>query len=70
MFLLVPAHPGFPGQIPQSCKTVVCVCVSLTMLTTGILFSGTLEENSPKRRLRSSPDLDPDLGWPWTSYLR
>ena len=26
MFLLVPAHPGFPGQIPQSRKTVVC-CV-------------------------------------------
>jgi len=26
MFLLVPAHPGFPGQIPQSRKTVVCVC--------------------------------------------
>ena len=23
MFLLVPAHPGFPGQIPQSRKTVV-----------------------------------------------
>jgi len=29
MFLLVPAHPGFPGQIPQSRKTVVCVCVCL-----------------------------------------
>jgi len=29
MFLLVPAHPGFPGQIPQSRKTVVCVCVVL-----------------------------------------
>jgi len=27
MFLLVPAHPGFPGQIPQIRKTVVCVCV-------------------------------------------
>jgi len=27
MFLLVPAHPSFPGQIPQSRKTVVCVCV-------------------------------------------
>jgi len=27
MFLLVPAHPGCPGQIPQSRKTVVCVCV-------------------------------------------
>jgi len=26
MFLLVPAQPGFPGQIPQSRKTVVC-CV-------------------------------------------
>jgi len=30
MFLLVPAHPGFPGQIPQSRKTVVCcVCTNL-----------------------------------------
>jgi len=29
MFLLVPAHPGFPGQIPQSRRTVVCV---LTLL--------------------------------------
>ena len=27
MFLLVPAHPGCPGQIPQRRKTVVCVCV-------------------------------------------
>ena len=25
MFLLAPAHPGFPGQIPQRRKTVV-VC--------------------------------------------
>jgi len=33
MFLLVPAHPGFPGQIPQSRKTVVlCVCVSDVLL--------------------------------------
>jgi len=28
MFLLVPAHPGCPGQNPQSRKTVVCVCMS------------------------------------------
>jgi len=27
MFLLVPAHPGFPGQIAQSRKTVVVVVV-------------------------------------------
>ena len=27
MFLLVPAHPGCPGQIPQSRKTVLCVYV-------------------------------------------
>ena len=26
MFLLVPAHPGCPGQFPQSRKTGVCVC--------------------------------------------
>jgi len=30
--LLVPAHPGFPGQIPQSRKTVVCVCVCNSVL--------------------------------------
>jgi len=31
--LLVPAHPGFPGQIPQSRKTVVCVvCIYRCML--------------------------------------
>jgi len=27
MFLLVPAHLGCPGQIPQNHKMVVCVCV-------------------------------------------
>jgi len=32
MFLLVPAHPGFPGQIPQSRKTVVCVCVCFILI--------------------------------------
>ena len=30
--LLVPAHPGFPGQIPQSRKTVVVVVVLLLLL--------------------------------------
>jgi len=33
MFLLVPAHPGCPGQIPQSRKTVVCVCVTVLLLS-------------------------------------
>jgi len=34
MFLPVPAHPGCPGQIPQSCKMVVCcVCVFQLLLT-------------------------------------
>jgi len=38
MFLLVPAHPGCPGQIPQSRKTVVCcVCVLMMMYVTGVL---------------------------------
>jgi len=33
--LLVPAHPGFPGQIPQSRKTVVVVVVVVVI---GILL--------------------------------
>jgi len=33
MFLLVPAHSGFPGQIPQSRKTVVCVCKCTHMIS-------------------------------------
>ena len=43
--LLVPAHPGFPGQIPQSRKTVVCVLCVLAELkhpmgiTVGLLRS-------------------------------
>ena len=32
MFLLVPAHPGFPGQIPQSRKTVVCCVLCVCVL--------------------------------------
>ena len=39
MFLLVPAHPGFPGQIPQSRKTVVCVCVFLYSFHASVKFS-------------------------------
>ena len=38
MFLLVPAHPGFPGQIPQSRKTVVVVVVS--SIRTAHLYEG------------------------------
>ena len=30
MYLLVPAHPGCPGQSPESCKMVVCVMRNLT----------------------------------------
>jgi len=32
--------------------------------------TGNTYKNSPERVLRSSPDLDPDLGWPWKSYHR
>jgi len=45
MFLLVPAHPGFPGQIPQSRKTVVCVCVNGSTVLLRI-------ENSKNDRLK------------------
>jgi len=36
--LLVPAHPGFPGQIPQSRKTVVCVCVDVTDMGVNVSY--------------------------------
>jgi len=43
--LLVPAHPGFPGQIPQSRKTVVVVVVVVVYMlcirfdiTTSLMF--------------------------------
>jgi len=29
MSVPVPAHPGCPGQNPDSCKTVVCVSFNL-----------------------------------------
>jgi len=45
MFLLVPAHPGFPGQIPQSHKTVVCVCVHCLLNSGNILFIDDVEQN-------------------------
>jgi len=58
MFLLVPAHPGFPGQIPQSRKTVVVVVV---VVTHKILSSGTpsylsdlLTPYAPSRLIRST----------------
>jgi len=40
MFLLVPAHPGFPGQIPQSRKTVVCCVCNPTYLTNPTTTAG------------------------------
>jgi len=39
MFLLVPAHPGCPGQNPESHKTVVSVCLC-------VLFLSALYEDS------------------------
>jgi len=27
MYLLVPAHPDYPGHSPESCTMVVCACV-------------------------------------------
>jgi len=40
MFLLVPAHPGCPGQIPQSSKTVMYVCVCDCLIPFWWHFSG------------------------------
>jgi len=42
MFLLVPAHPGCPGQIPQSRKTVVCVCVLSVSFSLFVIVTDTV----------------------------
>jgi len=62
MFLLVPAHPGFPGQIPQSRRTVVC-CVFLKFLcfpVPGILGNRLVQFS---RWWDASGDELPDEGW-------
>jgi len=40
MFLLVPAHPGCPGQNPKSHKTVVCmyVCMYVSDTKTDVIY--------------------------------
>jgi len=43
MFLLVPAHLGCPGQIPQSRKTVVCcVCVCVVCVLLACAYIGEI----------------------------
>jgi len=45
MYLLVPAHPGYPGKSPESCKMIVCVCVILQLnmiILNVILTLGTI----------------------------
>jgi len=56
MFLLVPAHPGFPGQIPQSRKTVVlCVCVVFFEIFELLnLFSGLFSRTAWVSRYQKS----------------
>ena len=54
MFLLVPAHPGFPGQIPQSRKTVVVVVVVGTHI--GLVYgsaSACIDPEMKSQRSRS-----------------
>jgi len=39
MSVVIPAHPGCPGQNPESRKTVVCMCVCCCMCACGIAES-------------------------------
>jgi len=58
MFLLVPAHPGCPGQFPQSRKTVVCVCVCVSSCNVDLLNTNTC-----------IPHLCSSTHWAWLSNL-
>ena len=47
MFLLVPVHPGNPGQSPEGHKTDVCVCFrGLGPTGTNCRKEGRLSENN------------------------
>jgi len=74
-----------PDKFQKSSKMTVCVCVCVklcywTFLLFILLLAServymehnvpSFKKNSPERGLRSSPDLDPDLRWPWKSYRR
>ena len=43
-------------------------CITMLLEEDRATIQATCIKNSPDRGLRSSPDLDPDLGWPWKSY--
>ena len=47
--LLVPAHPGFPGQIPQSRKTVVVVVVVVVITKVSLHICSALADMSFSR---------------------
>jgi len=59
MFLLVPAHLGFPRQIPQSRKTVVCVCVSMSKLISSVI--GSCAQTIHARRILHSHSMSSPL---------
>jgi len=42
----------------------------MQLITASLSNLQSNNKNSPIRGLRSSPDLDHDLGWPWKSYRR
>jgi len=60
MLLLVPAHPGCPGQNPQSHKTV-CVCVCSVWSFYCSLHCGKIaaREAGKPRSLKSWASLSP-----------
>jgi len=64
--LLLPAHPGFPGQIPQSRKTVVVVVVVLLLHLFKGLFSRTTwvsrHQNGKPFWILMKQEM---MGWQW-----
>ena len=55
MFLLVPAHPGCPGQNPKSHKMVVCVCVCVNYVIT-YSFTENLDVNEQCQQLTETAE--------------
>jgi len=72
-------HQGFTRNTLHRYSCQSFVCLSSNYLAESLkeklanskrIVGSTSSKNSPKRGMRSSPDTDPDLGWPWKSYRR
>jgi len=60
MFILVPAHPGCPGQNLESCTMVVVVLLLVVLCTVKHILKYYTVINQPDKNSKSMPDFQLD----------